>query len=252
MQIHEVTIPSGVTKAAQAAAQGIKNVATSPIKAAQTAGSAVGGLAGKTVGGIQQGASALTSPFQKMTQAYGQAKIGAKAAGVAGKAQTAWETYVKNLQATQQATPQTLETALRAFVQKNLLGDLKYQYNNLTNVNQIESVIKQVINPANADKQSELWNQLVRTIGVSQAGGAAPGGATPGPGGKKGKQQPGGGGVGANPADIKKAIVASGIPETNYNNMGSVLKQAGGSASAGSTGNTVVDAFLRSLGFSIQ
>ena len=240
MQIHEVTIPPAVTGVAQRAAQGVKNVVTAPIKAAQSAGAAVGGLAGKAVGAVQQGAGTLASPLEKMKSAYGQAKIGARATGIAGKAQTSWETYVKNLEATQQATPDVLETALRAFIQKNLLGDLKYQYNTLTNVGQIEAVIKQVINPANADKQSELWNQLVRTIAVSQAGGQAPGtgvGAT-------------GGGVAPGPTEIATAVQDAGISPAIYKNMGTVLKSAG--ASAASTGNPVVDAFLRSLGFTVQ
>ena len=182
-----------------------------------------------------------------MKSAYGQAKIGARATGIAGKAQTSWETYVKNLEATQQATPDVLETALRAFIQKNLLGDLKYQYNTLTNVSQIEAVIKQVINPANADKQSELWNQLVRTIAVSQAGGQAPGTGVGATGGKRSK---GGGGAAPGPTEIATAVQAAGISPAIYKNMGTVLKSAG--ASAASTGNPVVDAFLRSLGFNVQ
>ena len=247
MQIHEVTIPPAVSGAAQRAAQGVKNVVTAPIKAAQAAGAAVGGLAGKAVGAVQQGAGTLASPLEKMKSAYGQAKIGARATGLAGKAQTSWETYVKNLQATQQATPDVLETALRAFIQKNLLGDLKYQYNTLTNVGQIEAVIKQVINPANADKQSELWNQLVRTIAVSQAGGQAPGAGVGATGGKRSK---GGGGVAPGPTEIATAVQAAGISPAIYKNMGTVLKSAGASVSP--TGNPVVDAFLRSLGFTIQ
>ena len=250
MQIHEVTIPPAVTGAAQRAAQGVKNVVTAPIKAAQAAGSAVGGLAGKAVGAVQQGAGALASPLQKMKSAYGQAKIGARATGLAGKAQTAWETYVKNLEATQQATPDVLETALRAFIQKNLLGDLKYQYNTLTNVGQIEAVIKQVINPDNVDKQSELWNQLVRTISVSQAGGQAPGVGVGTGGGKKSKGSGLGGGVAPSPTEIATAVQNAGISPAIYKNMGAVLKSAG--ASAASTGNPVVDAFLRSLGFTVQ
>ena len=252
MQIHEITIPPAVSGVAQRAAQGVKNVVTAPIKAAQAAGSAVGGLAGKAVGAVQQGAGALASPLQKMKSAYGQAKIGTRATGLAGKAQTAWETYVKNLEATQQSTPDVLETALRAFIQKNLLGDLKYQYNTLTTVGQIEAMIKQVINPANVDKQSELWNQLVRTIAVSQAGGQAPGvgvgaGAV---GGKKSKGGGLGGGVAPSPTEIATAVQGAGVSPAIYKNMGAVLKSAG--ASAASTGNPVVDAFLRSLGFTVQ
>ena len=251
MQIHEVTIPPAVSGVAQRTAQGVKNVVTAPIKAAQAAGSAVGGLAGKAVGAVQQGAGALASPLQKMKSAYGQAKIGARATGLAGKAQTAWETYVKNLEATQQATPDVLETALRAFIQKNLLGDLKYQYNTLTNVGQIEAVIKQVINPANVDKQSELWNQLVRTISVSQAGGQAPGVGVGAGSGKKSKGGGlGGGGVAPSPTEIATAVQNAGVSPAIYKNMGTVLKSAG--ASAKSTGNPVVDAFLRSLEFNVQ
>lgn len=230
MQIHEVTIP-----------QALKT----PL---QTAASAVGKLAGAARGGSTY---AQQAPG-KIRQAYTQAKTARQAAGVAGKAQTAWETYVKNLQATQQATPDVLETALRAFIQKNLLGDLRYQYNSLTNVNQIESVIKQLIDPANTGKQSELWTQLIRTISVSQAGGAAPGvtGAQPG---RRGKQGQAGGSGAVSPASIQKEIENKlGINPQLYKGMGDAVKVLGGSANAGSTGNTVVDAFLRSLGFTVQ
>lgn len=241
MQIHEVTLPTDVAgKLAKGAIQGIKNV-----------GSAVGSRAGQAAGAIKGGATYAQQAPGKIRQSYRQAKTARQAAGVAGKAQVAWETYVQNLQATQQATPQVLETALRAFIQKNLLGDLRYQYNTLTNVDQIENVITQIINPANAQRQSELWTQLVKTVGVSQAGGQAPGGAVPGPGGKKPKQKPGGS-PGANPADIKKGIIGSGIPEVNFDNMGSILKQYSGTGSVGSTGNPVIDAFLQSLKFNVQ
>ncbi len=229
MQIHEIT-----------AAQLTEAIASN---LAQRVGGAVAGAKGL--------GQRIAQPFQQARQAYTQAQVGARSAGLAGKAQTAWQTYVQNLQATQQATPQVLEQSLRAFIQKNLLGDLRYQYNNLNNVDQIETVLKQIIDPANAQRQGDLWTQLVRTIGVSQAGGQAPVGS-PTAKTKTATAVAPTAGVGANPADIARAIQSAGVDPKVYANIGKVLRQAGGTGTLPSTGNSVVDAFLRSLGYTIQ
>ena len=218
------------------------------------AANVAGGVAGKTVAGVKSLGSAIASPFKQVGQAYKQAGVAQKAAGTAGKAQQAWNSYLENLQNTQQVTPQVAETNLRAWVQKNLLGNLAYQYDQLTNKNEIEDMIKSIADPRNADagRQTQLWTQLVKTLGVAQVGGgAAAAGAAP----KGRKTAPGaGGGLApvANPGDIAKAVQASGITPAVYQNMAAVVQGAAATKQIKGTGNPGVDAFLKSLGFAVQ
>jgi hypothetical protein len=213
------------------------------------AANVAGGVAGKTVGGIKGLGSAIASPFKQTANAYNQAKINSNTASLAGKAQTAWTNYVENLQNTQSVTPDVLKTNLRAFVQKNLLGNLAYQYDSLTNVDVIEDMIASIADPRNADptKQTQLWKQLVKTISVAQAGGRGAGGRGAGGGGA------GGGGLAPvmNPAAVAQAVQKSGISPQIYQNMASVVQGAAGNKQVNSTGNPGLDAFLKSLGFSL-
>lgn len=215
------------------------------------AANVAGGVAGKTVAGVKGLGSAIASPFKQVGQAFKQAGVAGKAAGVAGKAQQAWNSYLENLQNTQQVTPQVAETNLRAWIQKNLLGNLAYQYDQLTNKNEIEDMIKSIADPRNADvgKQTQLWTQLVKTLGVAQVGGGAAAGTAP-----KGRKVAPGGGLApvANPGDIAKAIQASGVTPAVYQNMATVLQNVAASKTIGGTGNAGVDAFLKSLGFTVQ
>jgi len=216
------------------------------------AANVAGGVAGKVAGGVNALGRSLASPFKQVGQAFKQAGVNSKAAGTAGKAQQAWNSYLENLQNTQQVTPQIAETNLRAWVQKNLLGNLAYQYDQLTNKNEIEDMIKSIADPRNADagKQTQLWTQLVKTLGVAQVSGGA--GAQPGAKGRKGV--PGGGGLApaANPGQVAAAIQASGITPASYQNMATVLQNVAASKTIGSTNNPGMDAFLKSLGFTVQ
>jgi hypothetical protein len=220
--------------------------------AVKGAANVAGGVAGKTVGGIKSLGSTLASPFKQTASAYNQAKVDSSAGSLAGKAQQSWNNYVENLQNTQAVTPDVLKTNLRAFVQKNLLGNLAYQYDNLTNVDVIEDMINSIADPRNADpgKQTQLWKQLVKTISVSQVGGrgAKPAAAIPG------AKQPKGGGLAPvmNPGAIAQAVQNSGITSQVYQNMSAVVQGAAGTRQVNSTGNPGVDAFLKSLGFTIK
>jgi hypothetical protein len=222
--------------------------------AIQGAANVAGGVAGKVAGGVNALGRGLASPFKQVGQAFKQAGVNSKAAGTAGKAQQAWNSYLENLQNTQQVTPQVAETNLRAWIQKNLLGNLAYQYDSLTNKNEIEEMIKSIADPRNADggKQTQLWTQLIKTLGVAQAGGgaAAAGNA---PAGKGRKTAPGAGlAPTANPGDIAKAVQASGITPAVYQNMAAVVQGAAATKQIKGTGNPGVDAFLKSLGFAVQ
>ena len=216
------------------------------------AANVAGGVAGKAVSGIKGVGQAIASPFKQTANAYNQSKIDSNAASLAGKAQTSWTNYVENLQNTQAVTPDVLKTNLRAFVQKNLLGNLAYQYDNLTNVDVIEDMIASLADPRNTDptKQTQLWKQLVKTISVAQVGGrGASAGAT-----TSGKPASSGGGLAPvmNPSAIAQAVQNSGISPQVYNNMKSVVQGAAGTNQVNSTGNPGLDAFLKSLGFTVK
>jgi hypothetical protein len=214
---------------------------------------AIGSTLGGLVGRARAGASALG---QKIAGggAYAAARDeqirAQQMSTVSNKAQQAWNNYTKELAQTQTVTPQQLLINLRAFVQKNFLGDLKYQYDNLTNKAQIEALLADIVDPKNAGTQKALWDRLIKTITVALPGGSA---ATPAAKkSKSGSATQTGLSAQANPQEIMTAIVNSGIPVNNYRNMSTILKNVAGTATINSTGNSAMDAFLKSLGFGIQ
>jgi hypothetical protein len=208
----------------------------------------VGGAVGKRVSAVKDAGSAIANPFRQASSAYKQAGVNQQAAGVAGKAQLAWNNYVENLKSTQGVTPQILQTNLRAFVQKNLLGNMAYQYDNLINKDAIENNIQALVNNTNPGQDAALWTNLVKTVGVAQVGsgtGIAPKGRNP---------KPGGGGLApaTNPGDIATAIQNSGVSPGVYKNMAAVLQNVAGTNRVSTTNNPGLDAFLKSLGFTVQ
>jgi hypothetical protein len=259
MQIHELTqrqLDEGFMDAVNTVGQKAKQAAAATSNAYNRAGNALAtaaGAAGKGVAAVKGAGQSLAKPFSQAGNAFKQAGVAQKAAGTAGKAQMAWNSYLTNLQNTQQVTPQVAETNLRAWVQKNLLGNLAYQYDQLTNKNEIEDIIKSIADPRNADqgKQTQLWTQLVKTLGVAQAGGGAAAAGAPSGKGRKGAPS-GGLAPTANPGDIAKAVQASGITPAVYQNMATVVQGAAATRQINGTGNPGVDAFLKSLGFAVQ
>jgi hypothetical protein len=216
-------------------------------------GSALGGLVGGAKAAIGRAGQAI-SPAADYRGARDEKVRAQQMSMLADKAQRAWNAYSKQLAQTQTVTPQDLQNSLRAFVQKNFMGDLKYQYDSLTNKQQIETLLAQIADPKNAGQQKQLWNNLIKTITLSlpgartSVGGGAPGATA------QGQAATGQSALsaGVNPADISNAIINSGIPKNNYSNMATIIKNVAGTASVSSTGNPGVDAFLRSLGFQVQ
>ena len=221
---------------------------------------------GSALGGLVGGAKAAMGRAGQGT-GFGADYRGAKDEKVrdqqigmlADKAQRAWNAYAKQLAQTQTVTPQDLQTSLRAFVQKNFMGDLKYQYDSLTNKQQIETLLGAIVDPTKAGQQKQLWNNLIKTITVSlpgartSVGSGAPGAATGAA--PKGQAAPAGGGFapGVNPQDIAKSIMnATGLTPATYNNMKSLVQGAATTSTIKQTGNPGVDAFLTSLGFTLQ
>jgi len=191
------------------------------------------------------------------------------------KARNAWEVYAKQLENTirnpaaktafQQRTDGKYENALRAFVQKNMLP--KYvRYNNLINAQDIDTLVKEISNTANAvpAKQSQLWNDLIQQSAVAQTApealAAAPTGtATPAaaPAAKPTAApaaKPTAAPVaapttptGVNPADILNITDSLGIKDQVLKNLGRALRQVD-TANVGSTGNAAVDELLKAMG----
>lgn len=183
------------------------------------------------------------------------------------KARNAWEVYAKQLENTirdpaaktafQQRTDGKYENALRAFVQKNMLP--KYvRYNNLINAQDIDTLIKEISNTANAApaKQSQLWNDLIQQSAVAQTApealAAAPTGtatpaaapvAKPTAAPAAATTTP----TAVNPADILNITDSLGIKDQVLKNLGRALRQVD-TANVGSTGNAAVDELLKAMG----
>jgi hypothetical protein len=203
------------------------------------------------------------------------------------KARDSWQVYAKQLENTiqnpvaktafQQRTDGKYENALRAFVQKNLLP--KYiRYNNLINAQDIDTLIKEISDTANANpaKQTQLWNELIQQSAVAQTapealaasptGTATPASATPttpttptgtatpaaaptptGTATPAAAPTPTSAPVTVNAADILDLAQNLGMNNQLIKNLGLALRQLD-PASVGSTGNAAVDEFLKLLG----
>jgi hypothetical protein len=218
-------------------------------------GSALGGLVGGAKAAMGRAGQAV-SPGADYRGARDEQVRAQQMGMLADKAQRAWTAYAKQLAQTQTVTPQDLQNSLRAFVQKNFMGDLKYQYDSLTNKQQIENLLGQIADPKNAGQQKQLWNNLIKTITVSLPGartsvaGGAPGPAAGAASQKQGATAGGGFAPGVNPADIQKSILGL-LNATQFNGLSDIAQTYAGTSQVGSTGNAGVDAFLKTLKFNI-
>jgi hypothetical protein len=173
--------------------------------------------------------------------------------------------FVQQLQTARKAglkeglSPATLlpddEQALKAFVQKNLLAGM--QYSRLQNAQQIDNLIKQIVDPASdsVGAQKDLWNKLALAAGVAQqapaqAGGTQSTGTTTGP---DSQQSAAGGGETAEElkdtikqtlatvSDLPKQVLTAGnLIKRNHTDNNDSIK---------STGVPAVDALLMNMGF---
>jgi hypothetical protein len=166
--------------------------------------------------------------------------------------------FVQQLQTARKAglkeglSPATLlpdyEQALKAFVQKNLLAGM--QYSRLQNAQQIDNLIKQIVDPASdsVGAQKDLWNKLALAAGVAQQAPAQAGGTQPA--GPDGQQSAAGGGETAE--ELKDVIAQTlGKDLQAIKSAGSLVKQkhTDNDDSIKSTGVPAVDALLLNMGF---
>ena len=272
---------AGIKSAYQAAAPVVKKAATAGVNAVKAAPGAVATAAGGTAGAIAgmparastaYRASKATTSGPKMTMQELQLALTKLTSAQATKLFS----FVQQIQAARKAgikegiMPATLlpdyENALKAFVQKNMLSGM--QYSRLQNANQIDGLIKKLVDPANdsTSAQTDLWNKLTLAASVSQhapAGGAAGGqqaggqqqgsqqaGATTAPGGQ---QQAGASGETAE--ELQSTVeqtIAKASPKGTTSAIGQLLRAMPGvdnNTSLRSTGVPAVDALLLNMGF---
>lgn len=262
--------------------QGYKKAAKAGMKMAKAAPGALATAAGATAGSVAgmparaQTAYRTGKQFvsgQQMTiQELQQALFSLSTA----EAQKLFS-FVQQLQGARRAglkegiTPATLlpgyEQALKAYVQKNLLSGM--QYSRLQNAQQIDQLIKQIVDPANdsASAQKDLWNKLTLAASVAQQNPAAS------PGQSSASAQDGGTQAGgaqqqkaqATPAaegdtaeellqPVQQALEGAGAKSGTLRAIGQTIARGftNNNTSVKSTGEPAVDALLLSMGFRPQ
>lgn len=149
------------------------------------------------------------------------------------------------------------EQALRAFVQKNMLSGM--QYSRLQNAQQIDTLIKQIVDPANDSEtaQKSLWNQLTLAASVAQHAPAQAGGqptaATSGSGASTASAV-GGTEDAATLKDAMVPVFQQLGQDKNAATIGSAVRKTftNNSPDINSTGVPAVDAMLMTMGFRPQ
>ncbi len=248
--------------------QGYKKAAQAGIRAVKAAPGAVSSAVGGTAGAIAGMPAATSTAYRSAKQrvAGPQMTMPELQTALVGLSKTEAQkllNYVQQIQQMRKAgiregvTPDTLipsyEQALKAFVQKNMLAGM--QYSRLQNVQQIDDLIKKIVDPANdtAAAQKDLWNKLTLAAGVAQHTAAQAGGAKPAAGGEETGAVAGAGGT-ENADQIKDALIA----DPKFKDKIQSLQTVGGSVRAGftnnaadvkSTGVPAVDAMLMIMGF---
>jgi hypothetical protein len=173
--------------------------------------------------------------------------------------------FVQQLQTARKAglkeglSPATLlpdyEQALKAFVQKNLLAGM--QYSRLQNAQQIDNLIKQIVDPANdsVGAQKDLWNKLALAAGVAQQAPAQAGGTQSAGTTTDSSSQQSAAGGGETAEELKDTIkqtlaTVSDLPKQVLT-AGNLIKRnhTDNNDSIKSTGVPAVDALLLNMGF---
>jgi hypothetical protein len=251
-------VGQGYKKAAQA---GMKMAKAAPGAVATAAGATAGAVAGmparaqtayrtgkQVVSGPQMTTNELQQAIFKLTQPQA----------------TKLYSFVQQLQTARKAglkeglSPATLlpnyEQALKAFVQKNLLAGM--QYSRLQNAQQIDDLIKQIVDPANdsASAQKDLWNKLVLSAGVAQQGPA--GSPTQASASTDGGNSTAGGSTSGETAEELQGTIAqtlgvqTDLPK-QVATAGALIRRnhTDNNTSIKSTGVPAVDALLLNMGF---
>ena len=247
----------------QAAKAGVGAIKAAPGAVATAAGGTAGAIAGMPArASTAYRASKATTSGPKMTMQELQTALFKLTPAQAQKLFA----FVQQVQAARKAgikegiTPDTLvpdfENALKAFVQKNMLSGM--QYSRLQNASQIDSLIKQMVDPTNdsASAQTDLWNKL--TLAASIAQHAPAGGSQQAQQG--GGQQPAAGGsqtqaAGGETAEELQGTIAQALSglgqDKNAKTVGQLVRKnfTNNAVDISSTGVPAVDAMLINMGF---
>lgn len=261
-------IKQGVQMAPQLArqvGQGYKKAAQTGMKAVKAAPGAIATGAGATAGAIagmparaqtayRTGKQYVSGPKMTMTE------LQTALQGLSTTEAQKLLTYVQQIQQMRKAgikeglNPPELvkgwEQALRAFVQKNMLAGM--QYSRLQNVQQIDGLIKQIVDPANDSEgaQRDLWNKLTLASAIAQHNPAQAGGETPG----KDSPTPTTATGSESAAELKDAmgpILTQLGQDKNVATVGQAVRKTftNNSPDIKSTGVPAVDAMLMTMGF---
>jgi len=165
-------------------------------------------------------------------------------------------------------TPATLlpgyESALKAFVQQNLLSGM--QYSRLQNADKIDELVKQIVDPANdsASAQKDLWNKLTLAASVAQHNPAGAGKSPSGQQASTADASATGGQQAATQNTAADGETAEELQDTIRQTLGAVTgmdknaltigqmvrkNHTGNDPSIRSTGVPAVDAMLLNMGF---
>jgi hypothetical protein len=265
---------SGVANVAKAAygraAPVVKQAATAGVQAVKAAPGAIARAAGGTAGSIAGMPGAASTAYRgAKARTAGPAMTPAELqrALVALSVPEAQELYsfVTQIQQARKAglregLSQGLDLnaykeALRSFVQQNLLAGK--QYSRLLNVQDIETLVTQLVDPANdtVAKQKELWQKLVLAAAVSRQRGAAAPGTSDTDGDSTKSAGPA---TGTEDAESLEPTVKTTLnkvaPEGTLNAIGSIVRQGftQNNATVKSTGVPGVDALLMAMKFNVQ
>lgn len=245
----------------KAAKAGMQAVKAAPGAVATAAGATAGAVAGmpakaktayraskQQVSGPQMTPTELQNAIYKLTPAEAKKLLN----------------YIQQIQQMRKAgiregvTPATLvpdwEQALKSFVQQNLLAGM--QYSRLQNAQQIDDLIKQIVDPANdtASAQKDLWNKLTRAAAVAQYQPAQAGGTKPAasaPAGAKPTAQAGGEDAESLVPTVKQVLDQAGAKDGTLRAIGQAVTRGftQNSTAIQSTGVPAVDAMLMTMGF---
>jgi hypothetical protein len=261
-------VGAGIKSAYQTATPYVKQAAKTGMKAVKAAPGAVATAAGATAGAVAGMPARASTAYRASKASTSGPKMTTQELQLALTKLTTAQAkklfaFVQQIQAARKAglkegvTPNTLipsyEQALKAFVQKNMLAG--FQYSRLQNAQQIDDLIKKIVDPANDTDaaQRDLWNKLTLAAGVAQhtaaqSGSTQPAGTTT----TTGSQQSAAGGEDAETLkDAIAPVLKQMGQDKNAATIGSSVRKAftNNVSDVNSTGVPAVDAMLMTMGF---
>lgn len=248
-------IGQGYKKAAQAGMQAVKAAPGAIATGAGATAGAIAGMPGRAKTAYRTSKSSVAGPQMTMTELQNALQ------GLSVAEAKKLLDYVQQIRQMRKAGIKEgvdaalvpgWEQALKAFVQKNMLSGM--QYSRLQNAQQIDGLIKQIVDPANdtATAQKDLWNQLVLASSVAQHAPAQAAGSQPASDGTSQATPAASGTEDANTLkDAIQPILKQMGQDKNVATIGAAIRKGftNNSDQINSTGVPAVDAMLMTMGF---